>query len=397
MLLDINKDLQLGGEPNEAELRLRLPNGSLIYLAGANERHRIEDFRGLPLGMIVLDEAQVFPAYIQDLLDSVLTPAMMDYNGVLVLAGTPGPIPAGYFFEATKSEAWGHFGWNRWANPWIEIKSGKSVEAHLADELKRRGVAVDDPAIRREWFGEWVMDEDSLVFHYDAQKNGFTSLPRFQYGEWKHVVGVDLGWDDADAVAVLAWHEDSPAVYLVDEWVGPKQLISTLGERLKKISEKYNPQAIVVDTGGLGRKIAEELSDRFGLVLEAAQKERKAEHVELLNDALRSGRFFARPDGRFAADSMVLEWSEFDHKHPEKRTISSATHSDICDSALYGYRYCLHWLHLVPDAPPPRPGSREWQMAEEKHMKEELCARVEEKKAEAEEMAGWDDFDMEPF
>ena len=48
-LLDMNAEFRLGGRANETELRLDLPNGSTIYLAGANDRGEIEKYRGLAL------------------------------------------------------------------------------------------------------------------------------------------------------------------------------------------------------------------------------------------------------------------------------------------------------------------------------------------------------------
>ena len=43
-----------------------------------------------------------------------------------------------------------------------------------------------------------------------------------------------------------------------------------------------------MDTGGLGKKIAEELRIRRDLPIEPAQKTEKMAHIEILNDALRT-------------------------------------------------------------------------------------------------------------
>ena len=176
---------------------------------------------------------------------------------------------------------------------------------HLDAELARRGVSEDDPLIQREWYGRWLADPNSLVFRYDAARNALAGLPASN--SWQYVVGVDLGFDDADAIAVLAWCDESPALYLVEETTMAKQTISSLAEQLKAVEAKYRPMAWVADFGGLGKKIAIEVTARTGIPLEAADKERKLEHIELLNDAMRTGRFFARPDGRFAQDCLLVE------------------------------------------------------------------------------------------
>ena len=195
---------------------------------------------------------------------------------------------------------------------------------------------------------------------------------------WQYVVGVDLGFDDADAIAVLAWCDESPALYLVEETTMAKQTISSLAEQLKAVEAKYRPMAWVADFGGLGKKIAIEVTARTGIPLEAADKERKLEHIELLNDAMRTGRFFARPDGRFAQDCLLVEW---DRSTPEKPRIGDRYHSDICDAVLYSFRRCLHWLH-VPEVPRPAPGTDAALQAEADDYARDLEERYERERAE---------------
>jgi hypothetical protein len=321
----VNKEKRLGGEPKEAELRIDFPNGSSIYLVGANNKDEIEKFRGMPIAMVVLDEAQLL-TNLRELVDEVLVPALMDYDGKVVLAGTPGPVPVGYFHECINSEAWEHFGWTVFDNPWIKEKSSKTPQQHLEEELTRRGVTVDEPSIQREWFGRWVYDPNALVFRYDGAKNHYDSMPVVR-GDLEYVVAGDLGFDDADALCVLAWDTTRPDLYLIHEDVMTKQTITALGNKLKALVEKYNPLATVLDFGGLGKKIADELKGRWDLNVQAAEKERKLEHIELLNDDLRSGRFHAKQDSQFAKDCMLVEW---DKSNPELPKISDRFHSDIC-------------------------------------------------------------------
>lgn len=381
-LLDLNRRLGLGGEPGEAELRVKFPNGSSIYLGGLNDRSEIEKLRGLPLGRVIIDEAQALPAYIENLVDEVLAPALMDYSGGIDLIGTPAPVPVGYFYDCTQSPEWSHHAWTVFDNPHILRKSGKTPQQHLEAELKRRGVTVDDPKIQREWFGRWVLDKNSLVFAYDSIRNHFDQLPQSKT-PWEFCIGVDLGHDDADAIAVLAWSEDYPTVWLVDEWTGTKQTVTQLGDRLRQFEQKYQPRGIVADTGGLGKKIVVEITGRTGVPIEAAEKDRKLEHIELLNDALRSGRMFAKRDGRFAHDSMLVEW---DRTNPEKPKISDRFHSDICDAVLYAYRKSTHWLHTPPPDEAPRPGTPDWLRLRE----EELERAAEERLIEERKQMGFD-------
>ena len=363
-LKGINESYSLGGVPLEAKLCLAMPNGSKIYLAGAHHQGEIEKFRGMPIGIVLLDESQALPAYLKKLVDEVLAPALMDYAGALVLIGTPGPVPMGYFHECAVNPTWAHHSWSVMDNPHILRKSGRTPRALLDEELARRGVTETDPVIRREWFGEWVLDTNSLVFRWDPEKNGRdeAKVPCTEF-----VIGVDLGFDDADAIAVLGWSEASPDLQLVYELVMPKQTITPLLKQIQAAYDRFQPLAVVIDAGGLGKKIAEEMSARSiesgsGLTFEAAEKDRKLEHIELLNDALRTGRFFAPKSSRFAQDSMRVEW---DKSNPQKPQISDKFHSDVCDAVLYAYRRCLQWLHVPAKKAPPAVNTPEWHEAQQ--------------------------------
>ena len=70
----LNTKYKLGAEINETDLSMHFPNGSVAYILGASDRTSIEDFRGLAIKKVYLDESQSFPAYIEQLIDDVLSP-----------------------------------------------------------------------------------------------------------------------------------------------------------------------------------------------------------------------------------------------------------------------------------------------------------------------------------
>ena len=361
-LLAINEQYKLMAHTNETELSMQFINGSIIYLSGAKDRTEIEKFRGLALKKVYIDECQSFRAYIQNLVDEVISKALFDYAGTLCLIGTPGPVPAGYFYEAAHSPNWSHHAWTFFQNPHIAIKSGQSHDQVLQEDLNRTGLTIEDPTIQREVFGRWVTDSDSLVFKYNPALNHYTRTPDCG-GTWKFVVGVDIGYDDADAIAVIGWNDKIKESYLIEEYVMEKSDITTLADEIQARVTKYNPLKVVMDTGGLGKKIAEELQRRRSLPIKAAEKQRKVEFIELLNDAMRTKRFMARKDTQFAEDCLKVEWDE--GKKFEK--ISDKFHSDITDAVLYAFRESLHWLHK-PEVVVPKAGSTAWYKAEEERM-----------------------------
>lgn len=364
-LLNINEQYKLMAHTNETELSMHFINGSIIYLSGAKDKTEIEKFRGLALKKVYIDECQSFRAYIQNLVDEVLSKALFDYAGTLCLIGTPGPVPAGYFYEASQSPNWSHHAWTFFQNPHIAIKSGQTHDQVLQEDLNRTGLTIDDPTIQREVFGRWVTDSDSLVFKYDPFLNHYNRTPDVD-GTWKFVIGVDIGYNDADAIAVIGWNDKIKESYLLEEYVMDKSDITTLANEIEWRIKKYKPLKVVMDTGGLGKKIAEELQRRRSLPIKAAEKSRKVEFIELLNDALRTQRFMAKKDTQFAEDCLKVEWEE--GKKYEK--ISDKFHSDITDAVLYAFRESLHWLHK-PEPVQIKAGTPEWYKAEEKKLIEE--------------------------
>ncbi|MCA3269187.1 MAG: hypothetical protein INF44_02435 [Thalassospira sp.] len=75
--------IELGAKVSEAELSIVLPNGSMIRLYGADNAERM---RGLYFDGIVVDEAQ---AINQQVLTTIILPALADRQGWLDVSGTP--------------------------------------------------------------------------------------------------------------------------------------------------------------------------------------------------------------------------------------------------------------------------------------------------------------------
>lgn len=367
-LLAINTNHNLGGKPHEAELTLTMPNGHIIYLSGAKDKTEVEKYRGFPLKKIYIDEAQSFRPYIAELVDDVLAKSLYDYNGSLALTGTPPPIPVGYFHDCVHNPEWSRHSWTMMQNPHLRIKSGRDPMELILEDCKRMGVSIDDPRIQRECFGKWTVDLTSLVFKYNEDINHYDTLPETK--PWSHVIGVDLGYDDADAIAVLGWGPHDPQVYLVKEDVCRKQGITELAGKIERMIKRYDPVAVVMDTGGLGKKIAEEIQKRYALPIKAADKARKFEHIELLNDAMRTRRFLASKDSMFAQDCKLIEFDR-DKSNGDRMVVSDAYHSDICDAVLYAFRQAQAWLNQ-PAEVKAKTGSEDWLKAQEAAIIEDL-------------------------
>lgn len=365
VLHEINDKYQLGCTFTESKLEMKHPNGSKLKLMGADLKNFIKRLKGRKYPGVGIDEAQDFGPHLQSLIDDVLTPSIADYeDGWLALTGTPGPVPQGYFFDVTNNRKYGfsHHEWTIMDNPFMP-----SPQEFLKDLKAKREWQDDNPTLLREWLNKWVLDVESLWVRYNEKVNHYQELPKDQQHKWNYILGVDLGYNDADAIAVLAWAETCPTTYLVEEVIKAKQGISDLILQIESIQKKYNAYKIVLDEGGLGKKIAEDLRQRFGCPIEPADKAHKQSNVAFLNDYLRLGRFKAKSASRFAQDSYLVQ-IDWDKSTPQRIVVKKKPHSDIIDAVLYAFRESYSYTHKPKELDAPKWGTKEWADAQQDSM-----------------------------
>lgn len=381
-----NHAYDLGGVPNESDLSFRFGE-SIIYLFGANHRAEIDKQRGLSnVALAIVDEAQMMRAFLQELCDDVLIKRLYDTNGRLRLTGTPGPVPVGYFYDASQSPKWSHHSWTLHQNPWIERKSGMTVQQLIQQDCDRKGVDLNDPSIQRECFGRWVLDTNSLLLEYSPERNHFESLPVLPGGyAYSYILGMDFGFEDADAFSVLAWSDLSPATYLIEEVIAEKQTYEQMALTFETLNKKYPFSKVVGDPGGGGKKLIESLKARYPLPIEVADKQGKIANYGLLNNSLRTGRFFAKRDSRFAQDCNLLE-KDRDKSTPEKTVVKG--HSDAVDSCLYAFRTSPAYAY-VPPIQKAKPGTPEYSKEQEERHIEAIQEQMQRDKQMRESAGGY--------
>lgn len=375
LLKQINTEYELAFEANEAELSMKHPNGSIIYLFGAGDAGEMEKIRGLSnVALVYIDEAQAFREHIKELVEDIVVKRLYDTNGRCRMIGTPGAVKAGYFYECSISPQWSHHHWTMFDNPWILKKSGKTPQELTDEDCQRRGVTKDHPSIQRENYGVWAYDPDSLILNYNSELNHYDVLPEDRYN---YILGIDLGTNDADSLSLLGYSESSPITWLVEELVTPNQLTDDLAAQIHKIIAKYGDMQMIADTGGLGKKVVMDLMARYGFVIQAADKMGKMKDYKFLNNALRTGVFKAKKETRFAQDCNILE-RDNDRSTPDKIVVKG--HSDAVDSCLYAFA-----LSPAYDYRPLRskalPGSQEYIKEQEDLHKQAIRERLERENA----------------
>lgn len=371
---------KIGAVFTESNLTISIPNGAKLQLFGADMKNFIRRLKGVKSPGVGVDEAQDFGPHLVDLVEGVLEPTIADYpDGWLALSGTPGPIPSGLFYDITETglHDYSTHKWTLFDNPYMP-----NARAFVDSLIRKHGWGPNHPTLLREWYNQWVLDRDALVFQYDASRNDYLELPKQKP---LVILGIDIGFRDADAIAVLGWYPQNSklepgdaSTYLIEEVITRKQGLTPLIAQIESLRAKYDVYKIIMDMGGLGKKIGEELSRRYKIPVEPAEKQRKMEHIELLNDALRTGHFKAKKESQFAKDAMVVEFNT-EKSTPDRKVISERFHSDICDAVLYGWFASYSFSFEAPKQG-PKPGSKEWAKEEEDKMWEQELETAKRKK-----------------
>lgn len=363
VLQEINEKYSIGCTFVESRLTMTHPNGAKIRLLGADMSNFIKRLKGRKYPGVAIDEAQDFGPHLQSLVNDVLTPSISDYaDGWLALTGTPGPVPQGYFFDITQNRKY-DFAFHEWTlidNPHMP------EPAKFINDLKRRYEWKDNnPTLLREWRNKWVLDVHALWIRYEESLNDYAELPPIK-GKWNYLMGIDLGFKDADAIAILAWSELSDSTYLVEECINNKQGITELVNQIEALSKKYDISKMVIDEGGLGKKIAEEMRRQKQIPVHQADKALKQQNVEFLNDSLRTSRFKAKASSRFAQDSYLVQ-IDWEKSRPDKIIIKKKPHSDIIDAVLYAFKESPAHTFVAPK-PKLSYGSKAWAIAQHEEM-----------------------------
>ncbi len=372
VLQELNEKYKLGCTFLESKMIMTHPNGAKLRLVGADQKNFIKRIRGQKFVGVGVDEAQDFGSHLQSLIDDVLTPCIADYeDGWLALTGTPGPVPTGYFFDVTRQSKYGysHHEWTLLENPYMP-----NPAAFIADLMHRREWGEQHPTLLREWRNKWVLDVQSLWVRYQESVNHYQSLPDSR--TWTYALGIDIGFNDADALAVVAWNDESPTTYLIEEVITRKQGLTGLVEQVQALWKKYPFAKMVIDEGGLGKKLAEEMRRRHHIPVQPADKQRKQESVEFLNDALRTGKMMAKSASQFAQDSYQVQ-IDWDKSSPNKIVIKKKPHSDIIDAVLYIFKESPAFTYTKP-IEKPKPGSKEWADAQTDEMWENAQTHFKE-------------------
>lgn len=355
-LKELNKKLQLGLLFKEVEKRVITPNGTNILLLAAHDKDSPTRLRGTPFSCVVLDECKDFGSHFETLVVEAVVPRLGDFDGTLILAGTPGDVLDGLFFRITtqKPKGWGVHVWVKSDNSFLK---DEERDLDWIEEHRYRPFGLDRTSakFRREQLAEWVAEDSARGYMYEAKRNGWDNIlnPTINYD---YICGIDIGKRDKTVFVVNAFSTFDPNLYCVEAHAFNPMHIQEIAEKYAEFNNRYGFIATVADTGGLGVLITDDINHRYGFNWKAAEKKQKASYVEQMNSDFLTGRI------KCSEDSILAKAWTKSVRDPKS---GLPLHSDEGDAALYAWRESLHWTGQYQERPPVVGSKEYWYKVEQ--------------------------------
>jgi hypothetical protein len=338
-------------------LSCALSNGSRIVSLPSSE----STIRGYSaVNTLIEDEA----AFVDDALNVAVRPMLAVSGGQMILMSTPNGR-RGHFFDAWS----GNGPWHRERVTCWEVPR---IPRPFLEEEKR----VLGEMFRQEYECEFVNALTGRVYRADEALVVIETAPDLKKGAWSFLCGLDFGVVDENAIAVLAWREHDPCVYVLESYRfdgSPSEMADEIG----RLTLRYPFTRIVGDVGGLGKGYEAEARKRLTLPIEAAEKHNKLGYIRLLNDDLGRGRIKVL---RSKCQQLLDEWRDLPWAENQQKE-ADGFNNHCADATLYAWRAA----HAFVEKPPPPPPTQ----AEAMRAMEAELEELSEQEAERQDRGEW--------
>lgn len=341
--------LKLNVKADNVRHTLSFSNGGMVALGGVSSKDEREKCRGKGWHEVVCDETGSFGVFLTYFIEDVLDATLADYDGTLVLAGTPSPTGVGYYADACKDPSWSHHHWTVAENSMLPQWAGdpcwhERALAFLADKKEKLPLAKYE----REYLGLNVRDLSALLVTLD-DRNRYDILP---VRRWAYVMGIDTGSKDESAIVLLAVSKETNEIFVVDEWAksgvlidDPKNIENSLVGQIRRIAGDKHPR-MVIDPAN--KQLVDSMSMLYNLPLEKADKLGKAAHIDILNTGAHQGLVKFPKHSPTFDQSSTLEWDDKRQREREGQPC------DRFDALLYAFTFAHQENFWRPEEQPQK-------------------------------------------
>jgi hypothetical protein len=204
---------------NESELSMRLVNGSVISLKGAEKP---DNLRGRSVDFVVLDE---FADMKPETWSEVLRPSLSDKQGHALFIGTP--KGRNHFYDLWTQDL------DDWASFQFTTLEGGNVPDYEIEAAKRD---LDERTFKQEYEAAFVNYSGIIYYNFDRQKSVEPTL----LGEDVLHIGMDFNLDPMSAVVAI---RQGSSLRIIDEIV---IYGSNTDEIADEIKQRYPNKKIIV-------------------------------------------------------------------------------------------------------------------------------------------------------
>lgn len=343
----------------------------MIRAGGVSTKEELEKYRGFAYCFVIIDEAASFGPKVENLVVESIGMALADYDGTIIMTGTPGQTKVGYFYEIYEGlrPEWSvQPCWSFMANTHLPPQT--RTEQWLVQNVG----PLDSPRVRREGYGEWITDSASLVYQYDSARNEWDGILPAGY-TWEYMLGLDVGYRDPTAFVVGAFSRKHPWLFILHAEAHQHLLPAQIERKITELNGVYKFSRIVMDTGGsMARSNMEEWNRRSSFGILPAEKTNKLTFIEHMNSEFQLGRIKVKRGLPIIKEWQTLPWDDTDQANPEKiikrHDLTPKEHSGfdnhLADAALYMFRESRHYRSKQAEPDPPMGTQDYWTKMQEK-------------------------------
>jgi hypothetical protein len=321
-------------QSNSQQGTITLENKSQIKLFGLDSSYKeMRKILGSKYKTVKIDEAGSITQDLKRICYQMVAPALTDVNGRLTLLGTAENIPK-TFFEAVTSgqeKGWSIHKWTAFDNPYIADK----WQEHIDWIEKHNPEFKLTSEYRTHYLNEWCADDKLLIIRVNEN----TVIEPVELVNPTYILGVDIGFNDACAFTLVAYHHKSPNLFVVSSHKEPELDITGTAQAIKKYLRDLPIAKVIID--GANKQGVEEIKNRHHIPLENADKTDKASFLKILADDITRGRvkYFKGKCQTLLDEQESLQWEDATKQREDQRIPN-----DQNDSFLYAWRYARNYL-----------------------------------------------------
>lgn len=295
---------------SEYKLEIELFNGSRIKLIGADLDNIKDRLRGRKFRLVIVDECAFYTS-VDNLILSVLLPTLADYAGQLIMTSSPGLLPQGLFYEADQGklqEQWSRYHWTGGDNPEFQKPALNPKYKNRWEEELDTIVTMqfsgdwEHPTFRREYQGEWVFDNRSLIYPLESK---YVISDEKKIKNPQYTIGLSLANQGMQSVTVIKYGEYDREVVVMRSYTFKSGNLDELANEIEELIEEYDAERVVCYLGDNDKDILDDFKFRYRLPMIASTYRKDPFYQQVISTDMQNGYILVMPD---SAGPLIEEW-----------------------------------------------------------------------------------------